>query len=405
MTTITTDRPLKIRGSIHSAQGFEVRDFLTRSLVPHLWTSSDDLMPTCLFPDGREVSCATARLVAEAMGWINPPQYDHYDLLIHGAGPAGLSAAVYAASEGLRVAVIERHAIGGQAGSSSLIENYMGFPEGISGAALAERARMQAVRFGAEMLQMSECTDVTYVDDLHVTLRTGHKLTAKSHIFATGIEWRKLNVPGEDRLLGAGVFYGAGASEAQHCQGKHVFVVGGGNSAGQAAVNLAQYCDVTMLVRGKKLADTMSDYLVKKISETKNIAVYCNIEVAEVHGDTCLSHITLRERHTDNVLSFRTEHLFVCVGGAPNTKWADNIPMARDTAGYIMTDTALAIACQYTGWKLPHRLPLPFETSIPGSFAVGDVRHNSVKRVASAAGEGAVAVSQVHQHLATYAQP
>lgn len=396
---VTPHKPLIMRGTFATAQAFAVRDFLTRSLVPYEWREESMLTPTCCLPDGTIVECATARSVAQALGWVHPPKRERYDLLIHGAGPAGLSAAVYAASEGLSVAVLERHAIGGQAGSSSLIENYMGFPQGISGMELAERARLQATRFGAEFLQMQECSDLHYDEDLHVSLLSGHRITARSHIFATGIDWRKLALLGEEKYLGNGIYYGAGASEAAHCVGKSVFVVGGGNSAGQAAMHLSEFCDVTMLVRGKGLASTMSDYLLKKIVTNPKISVMPETRIDQLGGDTCLQRIKLRNPQGNWVMD--TNHVFVCIGGTPNTKWADNVPMAKDEAGYVMTDTALAIACQYTGWKLTHRLPLPFETSLPGSFAVGDVRHMSVKRVASAVGEGAVAVSMVHQHLAS----
>ncbi len=281
-----------------SASAYDIRDFLARSVIAYEWHDlvsdadaaqlpgiaglDDPLLPVVIMPDGVVLQAATVRMVAEALGFVSTPTYDEYDLSIYGAGPAGLSAAVYAASEGLRTVLIERDAVGGQAGSSSLIENYMGFPGGISGSDLAERAREQAVRFGAEIVQMRECVNGVFRDGrIVVDLAGGGQLIARSNICATGVDWRRLGVPGEPDLYGKGVHYGAGASEAPLCRGETVYVVGGGNSAGQAAMHFSAYAhQVVMLVRGIDLSATLSSYLVEKIARTGNIRVETNCRLA-----------------------------------------------------------------------------------------------------------------------------
>src|SRR5258706_1120754 len=295
----TRGSPHRVRlfGLGNSAKAFEIRDFLNRSVVEYEWVElesdetarriegitslQDPRLPVCELPDGTRLFSPSVRDVAERLGWVTKPKQIEYDVSIYGAGPAGLSAAVYAASEGLKTVLIERHAVGGQAGSSSLIENYMGFPEGISGAHLAERARQQAVRFGAEILHMREGIKAMFRDGrIFVDLADGTLLTARANICATGIEWRRLNLPNEARLLGGGLFYGAGASEAPMCGGQNAYVVGGGNSAGQAAMYLSEYAiKVVMLIRGDALAETLSDYLVKKIEASHNIEVVTHCEV------------------------------------------------------------------------------------------------------------------------------
>lgn len=420
MKTDDTERRARVvlTGATDSKKAFELRDFLNRSVVAFDWRPlqsdedartipgirglDDTRLPVCEFPDGTRLFDPSVKEVAARLGWVQVPRLREYDVSIYGAGPAGLSAAVYAASEGLKTVLIERHAVGGQAGCSSLIENYMGFPQGISGAELAERARQQAVRFGAEILQMREGVNATFENgQIIVDMADGSKLRAKTNICATGIEWRRLNLPNESRFLHAGLFYGAGASEAPICKGETVYVVGGGNSAGQAAMHLSEYADeVVMLVRGSSLAATLSDYLVKKIERSSVVRVVSNCEVIAVDGDHRLREVTVRDRVNGGTETLAATRIFVCIGGAPHTEWARNTDIVRDAAGYLVTGPDLLLDGRAPeSWPL-QRAPFYLETSVPGSFAAGDVRHNSIKRVASAVGEGAMAVSFVHQHLA-----
>ncbi|MEO1203144.1 MAG: FAD-dependent oxidoreductase, partial [Pseudomonadota bacterium] len=283
-----TASEIKVYGRVGSTEGYEIRDFLTRTVVEFEWidvsceedchtltglSGFEDLrFPVVEMPDGERLFAPRLREIADRLGWVTTPRYREYDVSIYGAGPSGLSAAVYAASEGLRTVLIERHAVGGQAGTSSLIENYMGFPQGISGAALAEQARQQVVKFGAELIMMGEGVEATFDDNrIHVTMADGGRMVAKANICATGVEYRKLGVADEERFLGNGIFYGAGAAEAPYCREKEIFVVGGGNSAGQAVMHFADYARrVTMLVRGESLSDTLSDYLIARIYEKQN---------------------------------------------------------------------------------------------------------------------------------------
>ncbi|VVD98324.1 NAD(P)/FAD-dependent oxidoreductase [Pandoraea fibrosis] len=417
--SIDNPRPrVRLLGLAISARAFEIRDFLSRSVVTFDWVELDEAaarripgirglddpgLPVCEFPDGTRLFNPSVADVARRLGWVEKPRRRAYDVSIYGAGPAGLSAAVYAASEGLSTVLVERDAVGGQAGNSSLIENYLGFPQGISGGELAERARQQAVRFGAEILRLREGVYAVFAEGgIHVDLADGTQLCASTNICATGIEWRRLGLPDEARLQGLGLFYGAGASEAPMCTGETVYVVGGGNSAGQAAMHLAAYArEVVMLVRGARLADTLSDYLIQKIQGTSNVRVVTSCEVSALHGDRFLEAITVRERESGAQQVLATHHLFVCIGGLPNTDWARDTVIARDGSGYLVTGPDLTPAMlTAAGWPLA-RAPFPLETSVPGSFAVGDVRHGSMKRVASAVGEGAMAVAFIHQHLAT----
>lgn len=409
---------VRLLGSAGSAKAFEIRDFLSRSVVAFDWVEldaatakgvpgisgiDDARLPVCEFPDGTRLFAASVRDIADRLGWVSKPRLTEYDVSIYGAGPAGLSAAVYAASEGLKTVLIERHAVGGQAGSSSLIENYLGFPRGVTGADLAERARQQAVRFGAEILHLREGVSAAFVDGkIVVDMADGSRLSARTNICATGIEWRRLNVPNEARFLGAGLFYGAGASEAPMCGGETVYVVGGGNSAGQAAMHLSLFAkEVVMLVRGERLADSLSDYLVKKIEASDVIRVVTNCEVTAVSGDASLEEITVRDRYSGDLNQLPTNRIFVCIGGQPNTEWARDTAIVRDASGYLVTGPDLLVKGKLPDvWPL-ERPPFHLETSVPGSFAAGDVRHGSVKRVASGVGEGAMAVAFVHQHLAS----
>jgi thioredoxin reductase (NADPH) len=409
---------VKVIGKSVSAQAYAIRDFLYRSDVPFEWVElasdqhareigvanvNDPRLPVCLFPDGTRMENPTIRQITEKLGWFRDPSLSEYDLAIYGAGPAGLSAAVYGGSEGLKTVVVERWAVGGQAGSSPKIENYLGFPAGISGADLAERAREQARRFGAEILlaragvrgEFSAGKRIGYLAD-------GTKLVARAAICATGIEYHRLGLSNEEKFRGAGLYYGAGASEAALCGGnEHVFIVGGGNSAGQAALHFSRSVKkVTMVVRGDSLKSTLSSYLIDRIRSSKQLEVLTNTEVTALHGDECLRAITLANNRTGKSQIFETRWLFVCIGGAPNTDWATEAGVVRDEAGYLVTGPDL----QQNGrppdnWPLD-RAPYYLETNVPGLFAAGDVRHGSVKRCASAVGEGAMAVTFVHRYLA-----
>lgn len=412
--------PAKVRlfGQTDSADAYAIRDFLMRSVVEFDWIelTCDDVcqrelglaelanvrLPVVELPDGSRLFAPSLREIADRLGWVTQPRLREYDLSIYGAGPAGLSAAVYAASEGLRVVLIERHAVGGQAGSSSMIENYMGFPHGISGGDLAERARQQAVKFGCELLMMREGIRAKFRDNrIYVDMADGTKMVARANICATGVEWRRLGLPDESRLLGAGLYYGAGASEAPMCRNEHVYVVGGGNSAGQAVMHLAEHAArVTMLVRGPDLASSLSTYLIDRIRSTPNVDVRFNAEVTDLDGDDVLRTVELMDIDTGAKDRVETKRLFVCIGGVPHTEWAKATGIVRDRHGFLLTGPDLR-----RDGILPEQWPLerpPFflETSVPGSFAAGDVRYSSVKRVASAVGEGAMAVTFAHQFLA-----
>ncbi|KQQ03566.1 MULTISPECIES: NAD(P)/FAD-dependent oxidoreductase [unclassified Rathayibacter] len=406
---------VRLYGRRESRDAWEIRDFLSRSVVSFSWTPLDTdeqcvavagrplaeaALPLVVFPDGTRASDPSIAEVATRLGWISSPRLAEYDLSIYGAGPAGLSAAVYAASEGLRVVVLERSAIGGQAGYSSLIENYLGFPHGIAGASLAERARQQAVDFGAELLMMREGIRARFADDrIHARLADGTTIVARANICATGIEWRRLGLEREDELLGVGVYYGAGTSEAPLCEGQDVVVVGGGNSAGQAVMNLAAHArHVTMLVRGPDLADSLSSYLADRVVRQPNVTIMLDSRVTGLHGVEALESIDVENTATGVHGAIGTSHLFVCIGGAPDTSWAEGTAIVRDASGYLVTGPDLTGEHAAPGWPL-ERAPFYLETSVPGSFAAGDVRRSSVKRVASAVGEGAMAVTFAHRYL------
>jgi thioredoxin reductase (NADPH) len=413
-----SDSRIRLYGTRGSAAAYAIRDFLQRCDLPFTWVElnndekaradlsiaglSDERLPICLFPDGTRLERPTVRRITEKLGWFRNPSRSEYDLSIYGAGPAGLSAAVYGASEGLRTVIVERFAVGGQAGTSPKIENYLGFPDGISGAELAERAREQACRFGAEILLLREGVrgeflpgkGIGYLDD-------GTKIISRASICTTGVVYRRLNLPNEDRMLGAGVYYGAGASEASLCGKEKVFVVGGGNSAGQAALHLARYASkVTMVVRGDSLKSTLSEYLVDRIRSTPSIEVLTCTEVTALHGDDLLRAITLRDNRTGEERTVETGWLFLCLGGVPQTKWAAEVGLIRDEEGYLVTGPDLLKNGQRPQNWHHDREPYFLETNIPGVFAAGDVRHGSVKRCASAVGEGAMAVTFVHRYLA-----
>jgi thioredoxin reductase (NADPH) len=408
---------VKVFGRTGSPQCYAIRDFLYRNDVPFEWVelhtdeesraiglegSSDRRLPVCVFPDGTRLERPTIQSLSEKLGWFRDPSRTEYDLAIYGAGPAGLSAAVYGASEGLQTVVVERWAIGGQAGSSPKIENYLGFPQGISGAELAERAREQACRFGAEILIAREGVRGEFTAGKRVGyLADGTKVVARAAIVATGVDYHRLNLPNEERLWGAGIYYGAGASEAALCAGHHVIIVGGGNSAAQATLHFAKSSPhVTLVVRGDSLKSSVSAYLVDRIFAAKNVEVLTQTEVEALEGDRVLDAVVLKNRQTGERRRIETHSLFVCIGGAPRTDWAVEAQVVRDEAGYLVTGPDLLHNGRSPDvWPLD-RPPYHLETNVPGLFAAGDVRHGSVKRFASAVGEGAMAVTFVHRYLA-----
>lgn len=421
MTSVSTNRAItrtvRMFGTRDSAEAWEIRDFLKRSVVEFDWielTCNDDChrelglpeltnirLPVVELPDGERLFAPSLREVAARLGFLAKPKLRQYDLSIYGAGPAGLSAAVYAASEGLSTVLIERSAVGGQAGTTSMIENYMGFPEGINGADLAERARQQAVKFGVELLMMQEGVKSEFHDNrIWTDFADGSKMVARANICATGVEWRRLDMPNEDRLLGRGLYYGAGASEAPLCSGEEVIVVGGGNSAGQAVMHLAAHAKkVTMLVRDDALAASMSSYLSDRILSEPNVEVRFNVEVSGLDGDATLERVQIGSRRTKTGEWVDADRLFVAIGGVPNTEWAADTEIVRDPGGYIVTGPDLLNEGKPPAFWPIDRLPYYLETSVPGSFAVGDVRARSIKRVATAAGEGAMAIAFVHRYL------
>jgi thioredoxin reductase (NADPH) len=411
---------LRLYGNPEAPEIYRIRDFLRRSSVDYTWVDIsnpeniaaanipdsqkilfEDPSATAIeFSDGGWLANPTLENVVRGLGWLRKPKYDEYDVSIYGAGPAGLSAAVYAASEGLKTILVERDAIGGQAGTSSLIENYMGFPQGISGAELALRGREQALKFGAEILLLREGLTGSFSGNrIHVTLSNGDVITARANICATGIAYRKLGLANEDRFLNNGVYYGAGASEAILCQGKPIVVVGGGNSAGQAVSYFSGFAaKVYMVIRGANLKDTMSDYLLRRVTQIPNVEVLFNTQVTALEGDGHLEKLRLVNSKDNSSAWYDTNHLFLCIGGVPHTDWAAGTHI-RDPLGYLITGADLLPQSGFAGsWPLD-RLPYHLETSMPGSFAAGDVRYNAVKRVASAVGEGAMAVTFVHKYL------
>jgi thioredoxin reductase (NADPH) len=399
-----------------SSVGYSIRDFLNRNGVPYDWVDVEDAslveallrpeergvdqLPVCLLPNGIRLAPATLENLAAGLGMVSAPSLSEYDLTIVGAGPAGLAAAVYAASEGLRAVAIEAVAPGGQAGTTSMIENYLGFPQGISGGELATRATAQAKRFGAEVLLARRLADITRDGSGYVAhLSDGTAVASRAMLVATGVDWRRLEVPGIDELLGSGVYYGAGPSEALTCSGCRVAIVGGGNSAGQAVIRFSRYAaQVTLLVRGRSLEASMSQYLVSQLKGLGNVEVRTDSEVVSIESDTRLRTLMVSSGGTLTRLS--AEALFVCIGGVPRSQGAANVGLALDGAGYVRTGAELSSSAGAVDrWPLS-RQPLPLETSLPGLFAAGDVRSGSIKRCAAAIGEGSMAVALVHQRLA-----
>ena len=397
------------------ADGHRLRDFLSRNQIPYSFLdverdgeaqalAGDDALPLVVTPDGGRLSNPSNADVAAAAGLQHEAARDFYDLAIIGGGPAGLASAVYGASEGLSTVLVEREAPGGQAGTSSRIENYLGFPSGLSGADLARRGVSQARRFGVEILAPVEVAALR-TDGPYKVLEfaDGGELACHALMLSTGVDWRKLPAEGADRLEGRGVYYGASMTEAQRCAGEHVLVVGAGNSAGQAALHFAEYADrVTVLVRSGSLGKSMSRYLVDRIEAHETIDVRLGAEVAACHGDDRLESVTLTDDtggpQTGEAEDVATHYLFVFIGARPHTDWLGSL-LARDARGFIRTGPDLTEA-DLRDWPLD-RAPFLLEASVPGVFVAGDVRHESVKRVASAVGEGSVAVAFMHRHLAT----
>ena len=410
---------IRVLGTRWSPKSYELRDFLARNHVPYQWIdvelSANDPetkrllnvlgpeavnLPIVLFPDGTKLFESVPADVAQKVGLRTRAQTDFYDLAIVGGGPAGLAAAVYGASEGLHTVMIESEAPGGQAGMSSRIENYLGFPTGLSGADLARRAVVQAQRFGVEILSPQQAVSVRTEGSYRIIkLADGNEISCHALMIATGVQWRRLDVPGMDRLQGAGVYYGGGATEALSCKGEVIYVIGGANSAGQAAMNFAKYAErVVILVRGEGLSATMSQYLIDQIKDTPNIQIWSHASVAEVHGDSRLEEISVLCSDTDKVERVPATSMYIFIGALPRTEWLAGL-VERDDRGFILTGPDLIRDGQRPkGWSFD-RDPFLLETNVPGVFAVGDVRHGSVKRVASGVGEGSVAVQFIHQYL------
>jgi thioredoxin reductase (NADPH) len=402
----TVPHTIHIVGKEWTGRASELRDTFERCAVPHTFCLADSIegrellaqagpeakLPMMVLPDGRFLSDPSNMEIAEAAGVTNDFDENTYDVVIVGAGPAGLSAAVYGASEGLRVLVLDEGGIGGQVRSSSLIRNYLGFPKGVSGSRLAEQAYEQALVFGATFLFMHSVTSLTRQGNLlRLSLEGERQVTARTVILAIGATYRRLGVGNLEDLTGAGVFYGGPVSEAPALSGKVAFVVGGGNSAGQAVLHLARYAkQVTLVVRARSLQAGMSHYLVQEIESTANIDVRTYAEVVGGHGEGRLQQLVLREKSSDEQESVAADALFVLIGADPHTEWLPP-EIARDQSGFLLTGEEVSLD---PNW-LVERRPYSLETSMPGVFAAGDVRRSSVKRVASAVGEGSIAIRLV----------
>jgi thioredoxin reductase (NADPH) len=402
---------VRIIGHRFSKDTHDLRDFLARNRVPGRWLDVEldpeahelltaaevppDALPVAILEDGSVLERPTVLELADKLGVIAQPSTDHYDLVIVGGGPAGLAAAVYGASEGLRTIMVESEAPGGQAGQSSRIENYLGFPSGLSGSDLARRATTQARRLGAELLTVSDAVTL-HVEGAGriVELAGGTQLSANSVLVASGVSYRKMTAPGFADFTGAGVYYGAALTEARSCSNQHVVVIGGANSAGQAAIYFSDFAaSVTMLVRGDSLAKSMSYYLIERLDTLPNVEVLTNTEAIAAEGsDGHLARLRLRSPQGERDMA--VDACFVFIGAVPRTDWLKGV-VARDDYGFILAGPDV----REHGWPL-EREPLPLESSVPGVFVAGDVRARSIKRVASAVGEGSMAVSLIHQYLA-----
>ena len=417
----TVDLPydgIRVAGTLWSPASHAVKDFLARNRIPYQWLDieansearelveateqGEHHLPVVFFPDGEVLVEPDNRTLAEKVGLQTEAKEAFYDLIIVGGGPAGLGAAVYGASEGLSTTMIEQHSTGGQAGTSSRIENYLGFPNGVTGADLASRAYAQAKRFGAEILTAVEATKVE-LDGTYkrVTCSGGDVLSCRALVISTGVTVKKLDVPGIADLAGRGIYYGASLTEAAYYKNQHVYVIGGANSAGQGAMFFSRYADkVTILVRGSSMGITMSKYLVDQIDGDDKIEVRTRVSVDEVSGKEKLETITIRDNDTGDVETVPAAALFIFIGAEPHTELVDGV-VERNSAGFILTGSDLPKGNRGSKmWPLK-RDPFLLETSVPGIFAAGDVRQGAVRRVASAVGEGAIAISFVHQYLKT----
>jgi thioredoxin reductase (NADPH) len=407
---------VRVIGHRWSPHAHAVKDFLARNQLPYQWLDLESdpaalqylgaagadpaVLPVVIFPDGSHLVQPATAQVAEKVGLRTHAQAPFYDLVIAGSGPAGLAAGVYGASEGLRTLIIEREATGGQAGQSSRIENYLGFPVGLSGLDLARRAVAQATRFGTEILTPQEVAAVRLNEHYKLlTLADGAEVSCHALLVATGVQYRKLEAPGVEALTGAGIYYGAAVTEAISTRGQNVFVIGGGNSAGQAAMYLSGFArSVTILVRGHGLAESMSQYLIDQINATTNISVRTRAGVTGAHGRGNLETLTITDADSGASEEVPAAAMFIFIGALPRTDWLGDL-VERDKAGFIPTGPdLLRDGKRPRGWNLG-RDPYWLESSVPGIFAAGDVRARSVKRIASAVGEGSMAVQFVHQYL------
>jgi len=408
---------IRVIGNRWSPDSHQVKDFLARNQVPYEWLdieSSEEAqklveyancdhlnLPLVLFSDGSSVLQPSNVQLAEKIGLQTQADKPFYDLIIVGGGPAGLAAAVYGASEGLRTLMIEKEAPGGQAGTSSRIENYLGFPVGLSGGDLARRAVTQARRFGVEILTPQEVQGIRVQDQYRIiNLKDGSEISCHALILALGVAWRRLDMPGIERLTGAGVYYGAAQTEARSCEGEEVYIIGAANSAGQGAMYFSKYASkVIILVRGDSLTKSMSQYLIDQIEATPNIEVRLHTSVVEAKGETSLDSLVLVNSLTDEQETVPATSLFIFIGAKPSTEWLDGV-LEKDKRGFVITGPDLKHngTNRPKGWNLV-RDPFLLETNVPGVFAVGDVRHGSVKRVASGVGEGSICVQFVHNYL------
>ena len=402
----------KVVGHRWSARSSAVRDFLARNQVPYRWFASDSpegerlldaagadgtKLPLVVTPDGTAMIAPDDATLAARTGVVTTPAADFYDLVVVGGGPAGLGAAVYGASEGLRTILVERTAAGGQAGTSSRIENYLGFPDGVSGGQLASRARRQAEKFGAELVTTRDVVGLAVTGSARrIVFADGAHLDAHAVVLATGVSYRRLAAPGVDRLSGRGTYYGLALSQAASCCDADVYLVGGANSAGQAAVHLARTArSVHLLIRGGSLTASMSHYLIEQLEALPNVQVHSCTEIVEAHGEEHLEQLTLRDNTTGTIEVVDANWLFVFIGAAPLTDWLDGV-VTRDEHGFVLAGPDLP--AEGSRWTLD-RPPYHLETDVPGVFVAGDVRADSAKRVAAAVGEGAMAVMLVHRYL------
>ncbi|MFQ6326612.1 FAD-dependent oxidoreductase [Nocardia sp. CWNU-33] len=406
----------KVVGNRWSPRSSEVREFLARNQLPYRWYIADEpegarlleaagadpeRCPVVITEAGQTLVQPSDGELAQSVGLSTNPTGDFYDLIVVGGGPAGLGAAVYGASEGLRTVLVERTATGGQAGQSSRIENYLGFPDGVSGSQLADRARRQAAKFGAEVITTREVVGLEVNGSARtVRFADGGRLCAHTVIIATGVDYRRHTAPGVDNFTGRGVYYGSAMTEASECSDHDVYIVGGANSAGQAAVFLSRNArTVHLVIRADSLDKSMSHYLIQQIGQIPNIKVHTRTEVISADGDDHLQQIVLRNNETGAEEKAEAERLFLFIGAAPQTDWLDGV-IKRDPAGYVLAGPDLLVdGARPAGWELP-RPPHHLETSVPGVFVAGDVHADSAKRVASAVGEGAMAVMLVHRYLA-----